>query len=348
VPSDTPPADEGPRAKSQPPRDGSPSDHAVQPLFIFSISRSGSTLLQRILGAHEAIATSSEPWILLPLIGPLKKNIRLLGRMHTLTATGVEEFSLSMKGGPAAMHRELVNTALNLYQSAAHEGERYFLDKTPPYLYLVEEILEHFPTARFVFLWRNPLSVIASCVETWEGGNWRMRNYRGDLFDGLPILTRAYQRHRDRVFSIRYEDFVAGDASEALPRLFSYLDLEWDPNVLVSFQDVRLSGPLGDQTGTARYSHLSDKPLHKWRETISNPLRKAWCGRYLRWLGRERLAIMGYDQDALLHDLESSPSSTHHLGRDVEDLGTLALREMLKARGGEQSAPSSWRRLLSV
>jgi Sulfotransferase family len=323
-------------------------ERAVQPLFIFSISRSGSTLLQRIVGAHEAVATSSEPWILLPLLGPLKKDIRPFGRWHSLTATGVENFSGTLDGGPAAFRREMLDTALRLYRGAAHRGERYFLDKTPPYLYLVEEIIELFDSARFVFLWRNPLSVIASCVDTWEGGDWRMRNYRGDLFDGLPILTRAYERYKDQVFSIRYEDFVAGEDSEALPRLFQYLGLEWDPTVLSSFHDVQLSGPLGDQTGTARYSELSDKPLYKWRETICNPLRKAWCARYLRWLGRERLAIMGYDQDTLLNDLESVSMGGRNLVRDTELLGGLALLEMLKARGGEQMAPSSWRRLLSV
>ena len=318
----------------------------VRPLFIFSISRTGSTLLQRILGAHEAIATSSEPWILLPLLGPLKKNIRPLGRWHRLAATGVEEFSRGLEGGQPAFRRELVNTALRLYQDATPGGERYFLDKTPPYLYIVEEIIQLFDTARFVFLWRNPVSVIASCVETWEGGNWRMGNYRGDLFDGLPILARAYQSHHDRVFSIRYEDFVSGDPA-ALRRLFVYLGIEWDPAVLSSFQEVKLSGPLGDRMGTARYAELSDAPLHKWRETICNPVRRAWCDRYLRWLGHERLAIMGYDEDVLLRDLQSVPMSAHKIGPDIEDLGVLALREILRARGEERLAPSSWRRLLA-
>jgi hypothetical protein len=35
-------------------------------IFLLSLPRSGSTLAQRILAAHEGIATTSEPWILLP------------------------------------------------------------------------------------------------------------------------------------------------------------------------------------------------------------------------------------------------------------------------------------------
>jgi hypothetical protein len=30
---------------------------------------------------------------------------------------------------------------------------------------------------------------------------------------------------------------------------------------------------------------------------MAGPLRQAWCRRYLRWLGAERLALMGYDHD---------------------------------------------------
>jgi hypothetical protein len=38
------------------------------PLFLLSLPRSGSTLAQRILAAHAGIATTSEPWILLPYL----------------------------------------------------------------------------------------------------------------------------------------------------------------------------------------------------------------------------------------------------------------------------------------
>src|SRR5919107_2181016 len=38
------------------------------PLFLLSLPRSGSTLAQRILAAHGGIATTSEPWILLPYL----------------------------------------------------------------------------------------------------------------------------------------------------------------------------------------------------------------------------------------------------------------------------------------
>lgn len=42
------------------------------PLFLLSLPRSGSTLAQRFLAAHDAIARASEPWILLPYLYTLR------------------------------------------------------------------------------------------------------------------------------------------------------------------------------------------------------------------------------------------------------------------------------------
>jgi hypothetical protein len=50
---------------------------------------------------------------------------------------------------------------------------------------------------------------------------------------------------------------------------------------------------------------------------LNNPVRKTWCRRYLRWIGRERLAMMGYDLDALTAELDALPTSYRRVGSDV-------------------------------
>ena len=49
---------------------------------------------------------------------------------------------------------------------------RCFVDKSPPYHLIAQQIISTFPDARFVFLWRNPLSVLASIVDTLADGRW--------------------------------------------------------------------------------------------------------------------------------------------------------------------------------
>ena len=74
---------------------------------------------------------------------------------------------------------------------------------------------------------------------------------------------------------------------------------------------------MGDPTGVERYRRLTTEPLEKWRRTLANPWRKRWCREYLTWIGRERLATMGYDLDALLADLDATPSSPRRVVSDA-------------------------------
>ncbi|MBT8101022.1 MAG: sulfotransferase, partial [Gammaproteobacteria bacterium] len=42
----------------------------LRPVFLLSLPRSGSTLLQRMLMTHPAISSVPEPWLLLPIFYP--------------------------------------------------------------------------------------------------------------------------------------------------------------------------------------------------------------------------------------------------------------------------------------
>ena len=103
---------------------------------------------------------------------------------------------------------------------------------------------------------------------------------------------------------------------------------------------------MGDRTGVERYRALSSEPVDKWREFVSNPLRRAWLKRYLEWLGGARLATMGYDLDALLEDLAATGSGRAGLAQDGVQLGRALVRDVIKAQVIRPRPPSSFRYLL--
>jgi hypothetical protein len=288
----------------------------LTPLFIFSLPRSGSTLLQRILGAHKDIATVTETHILLPLLYALKTKGIYAEYRHEMIVMALEDFCGELPNGVDDYYSEVGNFATNLYKRVAKSGAKYFLDKTPAYNLVIDEIIRLFPHAKFIFLWRNPLSVVASCIESWGRGRWNLYNSKLDLFEGMANFIGAYQRHQDRVCAVRYEDLLTSPEHE-LKRLFQYLQLEPDPTVLTRFSAVNLAGRITDLTGTKRYKSISLEPLQKWRPTLSNSVRKLWCRRYLKWIGTERLATMGYDLDSLILELDSLPFSLRMAGSDL-------------------------------
>lgn len=191
-----------------------------------------------------------------------------------------------------------------------------------------------FPSGKFVFLWRNPLSIIASIIETWQ--QWHPTMFRSDLFIGLPRLVTAYGAHSARAYSVRFEDLLDGD-ERRWRALMDYLGIEFEPDALNRFSEVELNGRMGDLTGVKRYSALSAEPQEKWKGTLGNPLRKEWCRRYLRFLGNERLAVMGYDGEQIIRELNSQPTSMSclipDLARLVSDVAREPVRIQMRRRG---------------
>ena len=276
----------------------------IEPAFIFSLPRAGSTLLQRILVSNENISSSSEPWILLPFVFSLRKNGVVAEYKHQFMAMAIQEFCKELPDGLETFYSEIKRTVETLYKCAADQNSTYFLDKTPRYSLIVEEIIKIFPDAKFIFLWRNPLAIYSSMIETWGHRRWCLHRYKYDLYDGLSNLVRVYSKYRSKSISIQYESFLKSPDSE-LARIMNYLDLPYDDKMLENFSKINLKGEFGDPTGTKKYSSISSEPLEKWKETMCNPIRKAWCLRYLRWLGEQRLRIMGYDFRLLSDEVKS-------------------------------------------
>src|ERR1035441_201942 len=137
----------------------------IRPIFVFSISRSGSSLVQRVIGAHDGVSTVSEPWLLLPQLFAFRPQGVQAEYVHPLLVSALEEFCEHLPNGRDDYRQELHDFVLRLYGKAADPTATHFLDKTPPYCLISEEIMQLFPEGRFVFLWRNPLSVIASTIQ---------------------------------------------------------------------------------------------------------------------------------------------------------------------------------------
>jgi Sulfotransferase family len=272
-----------------------------------SLPRSGSTLVQRVLAAHDEISTTPEPWLLLPQIYAMRERGAFAEYGQTPSSRAIREFAAHLPDGDEDYREELRRFVLRLYSKASGEQATYFLDKTPRYHFVVEELFELFPDARFLFLWRHPLAVAASIAQTWARGTWSLQRWRLDLFDGLANLVEAYERHAGACHAVRYEQLIA-EPRTAWPPIFEHLRLPFDPSLLDSFGSVMLGGRMGDHSGARRYSSVSSEPLSKWKDAVSTPLRKRWCRRYLRWIGERRLAIMGYELTELLGELDAIPT----------------------------------------
>lgn len=282
---------------------------AVRPAFVLSLPRSGSTLVQRVLASHPDVSSRAEPWLLLPALYALRPDGVFAEYDHATARHGLTEFLDGLPGGPAGYARALRGMATELYTEAAEPGARVFVDKTPRYALVAHELATAFPDAPIVVLWRNPLAVAASMVETWNAGRWSVHKYKVDLVTGLARLVDLVRDRPDRVHAVRYEDLLGAEREAHWRALFEHLGVDFEPKVLEAGAAHQLAGSLGDPT-SRRYADLSTEPLTKWTRTFATPVRRAWARRYLAWIGSERLALMGYASDALLEALRGAPSAS--------------------------------------
>jgi hypothetical protein len=288
----------------------------ITPIFVLSLPRSGSTLVQRVLAAHDGVATAPEPWVALPQVYASRDQGAYAEYGHALATRAIRDFAERLDGGEERYRAEVRGFLERLYEAASAPGDRWFVDKTPRYHFIAEELFELFPDGKFVFIWRHPLAVVASTVRTWGHERWMVDRWRVDLYDGLDRLVRARLAHDDRSSAARYEDLLS-EPEKSWPSLFDGIGLPFDTGALERFGEVDLEARMGDPTGRRTWTELRTEPLDRWTSAITSPVRKRWCRDYLRWIGAERLRVMGYDLDELLGQLDAVPTSLGDVGSDV-------------------------------
>lgn len=185
-------------------------DDGAQPIFIIGMPRSGTTVLERMLGNHSQIASAGE-------LGDFAQQLRWAAD----------------QAGRALLDPALLQALPTLDYAAVGEGylrqtrwrlngQRRFIDKLPPNYLLAGPIARALPQAVIVYVRRDPMAVCFSNYRAMFGDSY---GYSYD-FDALAAhhaahaqLMQGWQQHLPgRVLEIDYEAMVA-DPDAALARV---------------------------------------------------------------------------------------------------------------------------------
>lgn len=278
-------------------------------IFLISLPRSGSTLLQRILGGHPDIATLAEPWLMLHPLYALKRAGIETEYDAGVAREALDDFLDQIDGGEEAYVQGVRRFTGDLYSRALErQGKSLFLDKTPRYYRIVSELRRVFPQAKFVFLLRNPMAVLASTLHTWFNDDPEALvgtgNHR-DLLEGPGLLFSGIAELGDAAIVVRYEELV--DAPEqVIAGLCARLGVRFEPAMLEYGLTPALAGRFGDQTGVPRHTRTIDTSRDKWIGYLGGHSRLPFALEYLDQLGETTLAVLGYDASTLRGTLETA------------------------------------------
>ena len=265
-------------------------------IFLISLPRSGSTLLQKVLNSHSDIQTKSEPWIMLHPIYALRQggysaeyNEQLAFKALGIFLRDLPNSEETYIEGLRLMFSHIYNMALNGLNS------KYFLDKTPRYYEIIPELYSIFPEAKFVVLLRNPVAVLNSRVHLLGGQNLKSLNlYKRDLLNGPKKLSEGIKLLGKKCIVVRYEDFVRQPQVE-LEILCTYLGITYISTLLNYNSGGTEKWEYGDPQTVYMNSEPNASYKDKWHESIEQPQLWRLYYEYSRILSDILFEDLGYD-----------------------------------------------------
>lgn len=234
-------------------------------IFIVGNSRSGTTMLGRILGNNSNIYTFGELHFFEQMIDVQrlserqvsdKELIALLERLFTTAREGFfkrvirgkyrDEAEKILKMTPSE-NRNYLSIYFNFlnYETMIH-GKSIPCEQTPRYLYYVKELLTFFPNAYIINMVRDPRDVLISQKNKWKrrflGGKqitifevirgWC--NYHPYTISKLwvsAVKTAERFEGNSRFMSIRFEDLVT-EPVKTVQSICRFLGINFDPQML--------------------------------------------------------------------------------------------------------------------
>lgn len=219
-------------------------DSGAEPLFVCGMFRSGSTLIEQVLGAHPQVTAGGE-----------------LNHLRHLATVRLAPFPQSMAtldpGRLAVLAEEYRAHLASLFpQSADHA---YVTDKRPDNFLLIGLAKQLFPGAKIVHTVRDPLdnglSVFSHHLHPQAAA------YACDLGDighyygqYRRLMTHWKSLYPGDILDFDYDAFVA-EPQPLLERLLAFLNLPWDDRCLEFHR-------LGNTVKTASYWQIR-QPLHR-------------------------------------------------------------------------------------
>jgi tetratricopeptide (TPR) repeat protein len=203
-----------------------PSVHEAVPIFIVSLPRSGSTLLEQMLGSHPDIEPAGE----LPYIPAILRSImEMATRQRKIT---VPQLIASLSDQQAdVMGADYLKRA----QLHRKTDRPYFIDKLPHNWSNILFIKRILPQARFIDIRRPAMdccfSNFSQSFSSAHASSFALDDIGQCYVDYVRFMDHLDRLAADMVHHVDYQHLVA-DAESELKNVMDYLQLPWNRSVL--------------------------------------------------------------------------------------------------------------------
>lgn len=200
---------------------GSPSHQQPLPIFVVGLPRSGTTLLDRMLGNHGWVTMTGERNDLRAAIAESTGRFAAAPRLHAADMGALDHADIGHR------YRQ------RLRQAAS--ATAFATDKNPQNLYRIPTILAALPEARILCVLRSPMDLAFSNLkEIFQGGAYAY-SYAFDTLADEVIRSRRWMRHWARLMPrsvrvVEYETLVS-DPEATINDVAAFLGLPYQPGL---------------------------------------------------------------------------------------------------------------------
>lgn len=310
-------------------------------VFVVSPPRSGSTLVQRMIGSHSEVHTHPEPHLITPLayLG-YYDTVDKAPFDHINSAEAIRLFVDSLPNKEEDYLDALRAYCDTLYgRSLVPTGKRFFMDKTPAYALVLPFLTKVYPAAKYVVLTRHPLAIFSSFANSFFDGDWARAHEFNPLVERyVPAIAKMLRERPVPLCHVKYEEVVAAPERH-LERVFSYMGVENEPEAVnygEKFQGKK--GP-GDPITVSQHSRPVTDSLHKWAVELKNdPRKRALAETMIAKLDDADLEQWGWPRAKVFEALEqaggAAPPKTVLNAYTLQRRVMLALKKNLESPHG--------------
>jgi tetratricopeptide (TPR) repeat protein len=243
---------------------GSAGCMAPDPIFIVSLPRAGSTLIEQILSSHSAIEGTAE----LPYITAIAEKLEESEGATYPKCLETLEPSVFKTLGEEYLRKAQVHRKL---------GRPFFIDKMPPNFFYVGLICLILPNAKIIDARRNPAACCLSMFKHYLSRKGRPRLSELGRFyrDYVALMAHFDSVLPGRIHRVIYEDMVANPEAETR-KLLDYLGLPFEESCLRFYETKRsVQSPSSEQVRRP----ISGEAVDHWRNF------EPWLGPLIESLG---------------------------------------------------------------
>ncbi|MGJ3256805.1 MAG: tetratricopeptide repeat-containing sulfotransferase family protein [Alcanivorax sp.] len=239
-------------------------DRTFRPILILSMPRSGTTLLEQVLGSHSGVATAGESTVMDYVLDQRKQFLAFETRREYLQALSAEEVALLAKE-----FRVMIS-------AVAESDSPVIVEKGMNNVRDAGLLAAMFPEATFIVLERHPMDVGWGCFKqnfTYQNFSYTYDGIASEFSRFLALKKHWLESLPKRPFVVRYEDMVL-DLRETVKPLIESCGLAWEEGCLEFLQrQVAVATASMNQVRRGLYSDS----LNRWKSygALMRPLYKA-------------------------------------------------------------------------